>query len=64
MIAVVNVGTGNIRSIFLALLKVAPEEEICVTANPAVLKKAKKNSFSWSGFNVWMCRKIKKQWLL
>ena len=42
MIAVVNVGTGNIRSIYLALQKVAPTKKIFVTSDPLELKNANK----------------------
>ena len=49
MIAVINVGTGNIRSIFLALKKVAPKERICVTSNVKDLKNAKKIIFPGQG---------------
>ncbi|OUT97922.1 MAG: imidazole glycerol phosphate synthase subunit HisH [Betaproteobacteria bacterium TMED41] len=59
MIAVVNVGTGNIRSIFLALLKVAPDEKICVTSNPAELKQAKKIVFPGQGSMFGCVEKLK-----
>ena len=49
MIAVINVGTGNIRSIFLALKEVAPKEKICVTSNAQDLKNAKKIVFPGQG---------------
>ena len=49
MIAVVNVGTGNIRSIFFLFLTVAPSEKICVTSSPVEIKNAKKIVFPGQG---------------
>jgi glutamine amidotransferase len=63
MIAVVNVGTGNIRSIFLALQKVAPAEKICVTSDPSELKKAKKIVFPGQGSMLGCVQKLKKNGL-
>ena len=60
MIAVVNVGTGNIRSIYLALQKVAPAEKICVTSNPLQLKKAKKIVFPGQGSMFGCVQKLKE----
>ncbi len=60
MIAVVNVGTGNIRSIFLALKKVAPDEKICVSSNPKEIKNAKKIVFPGQGSMLGCAEKLKK----
>ena len=49
MIAVLDLGTGNIRSIFLALRAVAPHENISVTSDLQKLKKANKIVFPGQG---------------
>jgi len=42
MIAVVDYGMGNLRSVAKALVHVAPEREIVVTADPAVIRRAER----------------------
>ena len=41
-IAVVDYGMGNLRSVAKALAHVAPEREIVVTADPAVIRRAER----------------------
>jgi len=60
MIAVVNVGTGNIRSIYLALQKVAPTKKIFVTSDPLELKNANKVVFPGQGSMSGCVQKLKK----
>ena len=60
MIAVVNVGTGNIRSLYLALQKVARNEKICITSDPLQLKDAKKIVFPGQGSMLGCLEKLKK----
>ena len=64
MIAVVNVGTGNIRSLYLALQKVARNEKICITSDPLQLKYAKKIVFPGQGSMLGCLEKLKKKWFL
>src|SRR5438105_4716400 len=42
MIAVVDYGMGNLRSVAKALAHVAPEREIVVTADPGVIRRAER----------------------
>ena len=60
MIAIVNVGTGNIRSLFLALQKVAHNEKICIISDPRQLKNAKKVVFPGQGSMLGCLQKLKK----
>jgi glutamine amidotransferase len=41
-IAVVDYGMGNLRSVAKALVHVAPEREVVVTADPAVIRRAER----------------------
>jgi glutamine amidotransferase len=42
MIAVVDYGMGNLRSVAKALVHVAPDRDIVVTADPAVIRRAER----------------------
>ena len=49
MIAVVDYGMGNLRSVWQALIKVADGREVCVTADPAVVAAAERVVFPGQG---------------
>lgn len=46
MIAIIDYGMGNLKSVFNAFKQVSPEADIKVTSNPADIKSTSRR-FSW-----------------
>jgi len=49
MIAIIDYGMGNLKSVFNAFKQVSPEADIKVTSNPADIKKAHRVVFPGQG---------------
>ena len=49
MIAIVDYGMGNLRSVFNAFIKVSPNQKILITSDPQVIKVADKIVFPGQG---------------
>ena len=49
VVAVIDYGMGNLRSVWQALVRVAPGREVVVTADPAVVASAERVVFPGQG---------------